>query len=75
MDKPVIDEQSERGERLHGHENKSGTTTPGAGPIRSLPTYAWWLVLGLVGLDCFSTLGYLPTLAVEGASPPQIAPL
>ncbi|HEY7152917.1 MAG TPA: hypothetical protein VH575_03060 [Gemmataceae bacterium] len=75
MDKPVIDEQSDRGERLYGHENKSGTTAAGAGPIRSLPTYAWWLVLGLVGLDCFSTLGYLPTLAVEGASPPQIAPL
>jgi hypothetical protein len=75
MDKPVIDEQSNRGERPHGHENKSGTAAPGAGPIRSLPTYAWWLVLGLVGLDCFSTLGYLPTLAVEGANPQQMAPL
>ncbi len=36
-------------------------------------TYAWWLVLGLVGLDCFSTLGYLPTIAVEGAK--EMAPL
>jgi len=37
------------------------------------PTFAWWLVLGLVGLDCFSTLGYLPTLAAEGAE--ERAPL
>lgn len=36
-------------------------------------TYAWWLVLGLVGLDCFSTLGYLPTMAAEGAA--ERAPL
>ncbi len=36
-------------------------------------TYAWWLVLGLVGLDCFSTLGYLPTIAAEGAA--ERAPL
>jgi hypothetical protein len=36
-------------------------------------TYAWWLVLGLVGLDCFSTLGYLPTIAAEGAE--ERAPL
>ncbi len=28
-------------------------------------TYSWWLVLGLVGLDYFSTLAYLPSMAVE----------
>ena len=42
----------------------------GAGTSR---TYAWWLVMGLVGLDCISTLGYLPTLAVNGAG--VMAPL
>ncbi len=75
MDKPVIDKQSSQGEQLPRYENKRETIAPSAGPIRSLPAYAWWLVLGLVGLDCFSTLGYLPTLAVEGANPQQIAPL
>lgn len=55
--------------------------TPAAPLNGSLPdlhttlsrTYAWWLVLALVGLDCFSTLGYLPTIAAEGAS--ESAPL
>src|SRR5262245_17394873 len=75
MDKPVIDGQFTQGEQLQRHDKKNGTATPGAGPVRSLPTYAWWLVLGLVGLDCFSTLGYLPTLAIEGSDPRQIAPL
>jgi hypothetical protein len=42
-------------------------------PTTVTRTYAWWLVLGLVGLDCFSTLGYLPTIAAEGAE--ERAPL
>jgi hypothetical protein len=75
MDKPVIDEQSIRSGQPQRHDEKSGTPPPDAGLVRSLPTYAWWLVLGLVGLDCFSTLGYLPTVAIEGSDPQQIAPL
>jgi hypothetical protein len=36
-------------------------------PARSVPAFAWWLVLCLVGLDYFSTLAYLPSIAVETA--------
>jgi hypothetical protein len=41
------------------------------------PAFAWWLVLALVGLDYFSTLAYLPTVAVEAVQDrgPALAPL
>jgi hypothetical protein len=35
--------------------------------------YAWWLVLCLVGLDYFSALAYLPSMAVQ--ADPNLAPL
>lgn len=36
-------------------------------PVRpaTRPTYAWWAVLCLVGLDYFSSLAYLPSIAYE----------
>ena len=47
--------------------------TENAGPARAARTYAWWLVLCLVGLDYFSTLAYLPSIAIEAGS--SLAPL
>src|SRR5262249_51829296 len=46
------------------------------GPTRNVRSYAWWLVLCLVGLDYFSTLAYLPSVALGGAKDrPELAPL
>ncbi len=44
-----------------------------AAPPSKAPVYAWWLVLGLVGLDYFSTLAYLPSIAVQADR--NLAPL
>jgi amino acid permease len=70
MEKPAIDEKIPLNPQTSVHAADAPALADLVPPAR---TYAWWLVLGLVGLDCFSTLGYLPTLAVEGAK--EMAPL
>lgn len=69
MDKPATEKQIPTGIQ----EAPSSPSGASISPTVIPRTYAWWLVLGLVGLDCFSTLGYLPTMAVEGAK--DMAPL
>src|SRR5258708_131880 len=49
----------------------SATTSPA--PLR--PGYAWWAVLCLVGLDYFSSLAYLPSIAVAQMERASLAPL
>ncbi|HTU23720.1 MAG TPA: hypothetical protein VMG10_37130 [Gemmataceae bacterium] len=76
MEKPVIEGQI-TAQPPHGIEETtaqvSSVSPPNSGAAAGPRTYAWWLVLGLVGLDCFSTLGYLPTIAYRGAQ--HLAPL
>ena len=64
MEKPVIDGQSTQSEPPRGSVPAS---PPDAAAVGALPRYAWWLVLGLVGLDYFSTLAYLPSMALDKA--------
>lgn len=56
MNKPAIDGQAATNDPTRG---------PDTATARSSPSYAWWLVLCVVGLDYFSTLAYLPSMAVD----------
>ncbi|HVC94349.1 MAG TPA: hypothetical protein VND64_11700 [Pirellulales bacterium] len=47
--------------------------SPATRSVRPVRPSAWWLVLGLVGLDYFSTLAYLPSIMADAAGP--LAPL
>jgi hypothetical protein len=46
---------------------------PLPGPAQPRFTYPWWIVLFLVGLDYFSSLAYLPSIAVAQVGP--LAPI
>ncbi len=48
-------------------------TLPPASPPRPVPQHHWLWLLGLLGLDYFSTLGYQPSLAFDAAG--WLAPL
>src|SRR4051812_44906019 len=41
------------------------TMSPATPPPRARRTYVWWVILCLVGLDYFSSLAYLPSIAVN----------
>ncbi|HEY7310871.1 MAG TPA: hypothetical protein VH643_16020 [Gemmataceae bacterium] len=71
MEKPVIDGQSTQSGPPKGAAETVATAGPASPPdassVGAVPRFAWWLVLGLVGLDYFSTLAYLPSMAVDEA--------
>ena len=47
--------------------------TPSAADQHQHHHYAWWLIMCLCGVDYFSTLGYQPSIAFEGAG--TLAPI